>query len=447
LPDQRFTDLQTLARDARYTLFPMTHFATALIAPLRDAAWLTPARGRGNPYLLGAITLAVGLGWIGLSRHGLDLLGKPLGADFPSFWAASRLVLQGAPNRAYDLAAHAAAERSAFGGLSVPYSAFFYPPTYLLLCAPLGLSPYLGALAVWLGTTGYACWRVVRAWLGAPLQRWALPMLAFPGVLSTVGHGQNAFLTTTLFGAAILAWDRRPLLAGLCFGVLTVKPQLGLMIPLALIVSGRWRVIASACVTALGLALATLATFGLVTWRSWVAVSPLARRALEEEWVGSEKMQSAFAAVRLLHGALGLAYGVQAAVALAAAAILVQVMRRRPDAPQALAPDALAQGATLATASLLASPFVLDYDLMLLSLPLAWLAREQAKGGALPWEKTTMFAAFLLPLISRLVAGRLDLPIGPPIIFALLIVVARRAMAGAHVQKASSSLDMAVGLP
>jgi hypothetical protein len=217
------------------------------------------------------------------------------------------------------------------------------------------------------------------------------------------------------------------------------------MIPLALIVSGRWRVIASACATALGLALTALVVFGFGTWRAWLAVSPLARRALEEDWVGADKMQSAFAAVRLLHGGLGLAYGVQAAVALAAAAILVQVMR--PRTADALAPDALAQGATLATASLLASPFMLDYDLMLLALPLAWLARQQVKGGALPWEKTAMFAAFLLPLIGRLVAGRLGVPLGPPILFALLLVVARRAMAGGRVQKTVSNLDMALSLP
>jgi hypothetical protein len=419
--------------------------ATALIAAVRDAAWLTPARVRAYLYLLGAITLAAALAWIGLSRHGLDRLGKPLGADFPSFWAASRLALQGAPAQVYDLAAHAAVERGAFGGADVPYSAFFYPPTYLLVCLPLGLIPYLGALAAWLGATGYGCWRVVRAWLGAPSRRWALLMLAFPGVLSTIGHGQNAFLTTALFGVAILAWDRRPLLAGVFFGLLTVKPQLGLLIPLALIVSGRWRVIASACVTALGLALAAVAVFGLSTWRGWLTVSPLARRALEEDWVGSEKMQSAFAAVRLLHGGLGLAYGVQAAVALAAAAVVIQVMRRRTSCPRA--PDPLAGGATLATASLLASPFMLDYDLMLLALPLAWLVREQAKGGALPWEKTAIFAAFLLPLIGRLVAGRLGAPLGPPIVFALLLVVARRAAAGVRVQKPSSSLDMAVSLP
>jgi hypothetical protein len=414
--------------------------ADALFTTLRDAAWLTPARVKAYLYLLGAITLAVVLSWIGLSRHGLDLLGKPLGADFPSFWAASRLALQGAPAKVYDLAAHAATERSAFGGAYVPYPAFFYPPTYLVICLPLGLLPYLGALAAWLGATGYVCWRVVRAWLGPRLRRWALPMLAFPGVLTTVGHGQNAFLTTALFGAAILAWDRRPVLAGVFIGLLTIKPQLGLMIPLALIVSGRWRVIASACATALGLALAALATFGLSTWRAWWAASHLARRALEEDWVGSEKMQSAFAAVRLLHGGLWLAYGVQAAVAVAAAAILVQAMRLRPS-------DALAQGAVLATASLLASPFLLDYDLMLLALPLAWLVREQAKGGALPWEKAAMFAAFLLPLIGRLVAARLGLPLGPPILFALLLVVARRAMVGVDVQKASSNLDMAVALP
>ncbi len=419
--------------------------AAALPATFRDAAWLTSARVRVYLYLLGGISLAVILGWIGLARHGLDRLGKPLGADFPSFWAASRLALQGAPAMVYDLDAHAAAERSAFGGAQVPYSAFFYPPTYLLICLPLGLLPYFGALAVWLSATGYGCWRVVRAWLGPLAARWALPMLAFPGVLSTLGHGQNAFLTTALFGAAILALDRRPLLAGVCFGLLTTKPQLGLMIPLALIVSGRWRVVASACATALGLASAALATFGLSTWRGWLAVSPLARRALEEDWVGSEKMQSAFAAVRLLHGGLALAYGVQAAVALAAAAVLVQVMRRR--AAARFAPDALAQGAARATASLLASPFMLDYDLMFLALPLAWLVREQSNGGALPWEKTAMLAAFLLPLISRLVAARLGIPLGPPIVFVLLLVVARRALAGVSVQKASSNLDMAVGLP
>jgi hypothetical protein len=417
----------------------------AILTSLRDAAWLTPGRVKAYLYLLGAITLAIALAWIGLSRHGLDLLGKPLGADFPSFWAASRLALLGGPAKVYNLAAHAAAERSAFGGARVPYSAFFYPPTYLLICLPLGLLPYLAALAAWLGVTGYACWRIVQVWLGPSLRRWALPMLAFPGVLSTVGHGQNAFLTTALFGAAILAWDRRPLLAGVLIGLLTIKPQLGLLIPLALIVSGRWRVIASACATALGLALTALAVFGFGTWRGWLAVSPLARRALEEDWVGADKMQSAFAAVRLLHGSLGLAYAVQAAVAVTAAAILVQVMR--PRAADPLAPDALAQGAALATASLLASPFMLDYDLMLLALPLAWLAREQAKGGALPWEKTAMLAAFLLPLLSRLVAGRLGVPLGPPILFALLLVVARRATVGGRVQKTVSNLDMAASLP
>jgi hypothetical protein len=155
-------------------------------------------------------------------------------------------------------------------------------------------------------------------------------------------------------------------------------------------------------------------------------------------------MQSAFAAVRLLHGGLGPAYGVQAAVAFASAAILIQVLRHRKGP---LAPDSLAQGALLAAASLLASPFMLDYDLMLLALPLAWLVREQARGGVLPWEKTAMAAAFLLPLISRLAAARLGLPLGPPVVFALLLVVARRATTGLRAQKASFGLDMAVVLP
>ena len=114
--------------------------------------------------------------------------------------------------------------------------------------------------------------------------------------------------------------------------------------------------------------------------------------------------------------------------------------------------DPLAQGAALATASLLASPFMLDYDLMLLALPLAWLVREQAGReqagrGALPWERTAMLAAFVLPLIGRLAAGGLGVPLGPPIVFALLLVVARRALAGRSAQMRTSSLDMAVALP
>src|SRR6185312_14697841 len=141
----------------------------------------------------------------------------------------------------------------------------------------------------WLAATGALYWRMARAWLGQRLG--VMPILAFPAVLTNVGHGQNGFLSAALFGAGALWLERRPILAGLALGALAYKPHLGLMIPFALAIAGRWK------------------TFAAAAWAAFLADSGLARAALEQGLVGDAKMQSAFAAVRLLGGPLALAYG------------------------------------------------------------------------------------------------------------------------------------------
>ena len=137
-------------------------------------------------------------------------------------------------------------------------------------------------------------------------------------------------------------------------------------------------------------------------------------------------MQSVFAAVRLWHGGLGLAYGLQIAVSLAVAAALVGLHRR--------AFRNAAEGPAIAAAALLGSPFLLDYDLTLLAIPLAWLFRRAAATGFLPGEKLALALAYLLPLIARPLAGHIGLPLSPILCLAVLgyvvargINVARRA--------------------
>jgi hypothetical protein len=390
-----------------------------LIDTLRSGDWLTPERATVYCRIIAILTLADGALWIFLSHNGLDRLNKPLGADFISFWAASKLALAGAPAAAYDVSAHYAAQRAVFGGLDVGYAAYFYPPVYLLLCLPLALLPYLASLSTWLIASLAAYWAVVRKFLGER-PGVALPLLAFPAVMCNAGHGQNAFITTALFGAGVLCLARRPVLAGICFGALIFKPHLGLLIPVALIAAGRWKTFVSAAVTTLALAGASVLAFGVATWEGFVKVSPLARMALEQEFVGSEKMQSLFAAARLWHVPVPAAYAAQAAMTGFAALLLWVVVRRRP--------GAMAEGAALTAAAALASPFILDYDLMLLAIPLAWAFAVGRRDGFLPWEKTILAAAFLLPMVSRLIAGHLHLPLGPPVVLALLLVVARRAM-------------------
>jgi len=382
---------------------------------LRNADWLTAERARAYGWILLALSIGVAVVWVALAPAGVDLAGKPIGADFTSFWAAARLALACGPASAYDVAAHHGAEISILHR-DTGYAAFFYPPIFLMICLPLGLLPYPAALAAWLGATGLAYWRAVRAWLGARFG--AMPVFAFPAVLVNAGHGQNGFLSAALFGAGALWLDTRPILAGACLGALAYKPQLGLMIPAALAIAGRWKTFAAAGLTVAVLAAASLLLFGADAWKGFLADSGLARAALEQGLVGDAKMQSAFAAVRLWGGPLWLAYGLQLAVVIAAAAGLIWLQRRSP--------RSAAEGPAMIVAAALASPFLLDYDLIILAIPLAWLLRAGARTGFLDGEKTTMAAAFALPLVSRMLATDARLPLAPFVMAAIFLVVLRR---------------------
>ena len=393
----------------------MNAWAGKAWAALRDADWLTRDRAAAYARILFFLSFAGALMWVALSHGGVDRLGKPLGPDFVSFWTASSLALQGRATEAYDVARHWAAQKALFGP-AVGYSAFFYPPPYLFVCLPLALAPYFASLIVWLAATGAAYWRVLRAWAGPRFE--AAVLLAFPAFLVNAGHGQNGFLSAALLGAGALGLARRPIVAGLLFGALVYKPQLALMIPIALIASRRWTTFAVAAGSAAALCAATYLIWGEPVWRGFLDASPLARAALERHLVGDEKMQSVFAAVRLLHGPLALAYAAQGVTALAAAAALFWLQRRDFRGP--------GEASALVAATLLASPFLLDYDLTPLAFPLVYLARKGLERGFAPFEKSVLVLAYLLPLASRILAGGLDLPIAAPTIAATLYFVVRR---------------------
>ncbi|HEX7947454.1 MAG TPA: glycosyltransferase family 87 protein [Phenylobacterium sp.] len=385
-----------------------------------DLPWLHARRATAWVRILAVMSLAVSLGWIALSRGGVDPSGKPLGTDFLCFWSASRLLLAGAPASAvYDAARLGAMETASFPG--VDFTAFPYPPSFLLFCLPLGLLPYLAALAAWLGATGFAYWRVVRAWLGQA-KGLALPVLAFPAVLINAGHGQNGFLTTALFGGGALFLRRRPFVAGVCLGLLAFKPHLGLLIPVALIASRNGRAFAGAAVAVLGLAAASVLTFGPDPWQAYPAALSTMRLNVEQGLLATEKLQTLFATLRLWGAPLPLAYAAQAVSGVAAAAAVGIFAWRRADSP--------ALGPVLIAASLIVSPYLLDYDLVLAAVPLAWLLADGQARGFRPGDKAVMLAAYVLPLVSRLLAMNAGLAIGPFVLAALLAVTFRRGWMG-----------------
>ena len=403
-------------------------FLARALPASRDADWLTPQRARAYSLILMVVMAATALVWAIMARGGLDPLGKPLGTDFSSFWTASHLALAGHPLSAYNPGAHHASQTALFGR-DVGYYAFFYPPVFLLICLPLALLPYPAALAAWLAATGFAYWKTVRAFADDKLVWWAA--LAFPAVFTTIEHGQNAFLSTALFGAGMLWMDRRAVIAGVCIGALIYKPHLGIVLPFVLLASFRWKVILGACISAGALIAASTAVFGLQIWRAFLATSPMAKATLEQHVVGDAKMQSVFAAVRLLHGGLGLAYGLQVLAALGASAGVIVLQRR--------ARGSGAEGPLVVMAALLASPFLLDYDLALMAIPLAWITAQGVKTGFLPWEKIGLLAAFLLPAVSRNIAMTLGIPLAPLVMAALYGAVMRRGLMQPPTEAAASA--------
>lgn len=382
---------------------------------LRYANWLDASRVRGYLWLLALLNGAALIWLIATASGGIDRNGYLLGTDFLSFWAAGKVLL--AQGNAYDAAAHIAVQRTLYAGHS-GYTAFFYPPPFLLVCAPLGLGGYFPALALWLAGTGAAFVAALRPWLrGLNGGQLALVLAAYPAVLLTITHGQTSFLAAALLGGGVwLAANGRKGWAGVLLGLAIIKPQFGLLVPLALLAAGEWRVFLAAAATALGFAAATTLAFGLDVWPVWYAASGAAQEAMANGAIGFAKMQSVFAALRLAGVGAGPAYALQGMVAVACAALIAHVFWRRGFTRES--------GAALLVAALLATPFVLDYDLLLLAFPLAVLVDQPR-----PWDKLAALAGFVLPALARPLAMTTGIAIAPLVLLVLFALLLRRAHA------------------
>ena len=387
-------------------------------AAIADLPWLDGPRATAWMRILAIVSGLGVLAYVALSTSGLDPTGKPLGTDFLAFWSAAKVALTGPAAAVYDAARLAPIQSAAFGGADVGYAPFPYPPTFLLLCLPFGLLPYLPALAAWVAATGYAYVRAVRGWL--PEGRGHLvPALAFPAVVINLAHGQTAFLTTALFAGGALLLRRRDFLAGLLLGALVIKPHLGVLIPVALIASRNWRAVAGAGLSFTALTFVSATVFGLDAWRALPAQLDAQRSIVEQGLLDPAKLQSVFGAARLLGAGLGAAYGLQALTGLLAAAVVAVVAWRRP--------EARGIGPVLIAATLMSGPYLLDYDLVLAAVPLAWMLAQGQASGFRPWEKAALLVAYVLPLVSRITAMQAGVPIAPLALAALLAVTARRA--------------------
>jgi alpha-1,2-mannosyltransferase len=407
----------------------------AMLERLRNGDFVTRERMRLVAVLL-LVAFVAGFAWIAATASGLnDAQGRPLGTDFSNVYTAGTFVLAGDPEAPFDPARQYAGEQAIFG-TATPFYGWHYPPFFLFVAAALAMLPYVPALLVWQGATLALYLVAIRAILVAPPpavpgaesaqsrapdRLWLLLALAYPAVFVNLGHGHNGLLTAALIGGGLALLDRRPLVAGILFGLLAYKPQFGLLIPLVLVASGRWTTFAAAAGTAAVLVAVTTIVFGVPVWDAFFASAHFTRTVvLEAGGTGWQKIQSVFALVRMWGGPIFLAYAVQAAVTVALAGTLFWLWRTNV--------DFALKAAALVVASLLATPYSLDYDMTALAPAIAFMAASGLRAGFAPYEKTALAALWLAPLVARGIAEATLVPVGVLAMASVFVLVVRRAM-------------------
>ncbi len=351
------------------------------------------------------LTYACGLAALYGGTHGwiVDATGLPRTNEFTGVRAAGDLALQGRAADAYDWSRHEAAMAAIAGRTGMAYFPFPYPPIFLLLMAALATLPYLLSAAVWIGATGalYA-WTVVRL---TRVRMAALWSLAMPAAAINTFIAHTGFATAALVGLALEAIPKRPILAGVFIGLLSAKPQLGVLIPVALIAGGFWRVMVSATATVVGLVLLSLLCFGIDPWLACVGQMATVQDAIRfgHPRIGDTNytvLVSAYGAARALGAPDAVATLLQAIVAVL---MVVGVYRLwRSETPYAL------KAAGLVSASLHATPYVFMYDLLHLTIVVAFLVRHSGLAGLQRSDVSVIAGAgvmICLPMIMPLPLG------------------------------------------
>jgi hypothetical protein len=343
--------------------------------------------------------------------------GISLGFDFSVFWSASHLALLGHPEDAYQLVKLHSVIHTINPSVKEGSYGWFYPPNYFLIIAPLAYIPYLVSYLLFISLTLFAYLFVVHRIYANPEGLWCLA--GFSGLWDNLVTGQNGFLTAAIAGGSLLLIDKRPVIAGMLIGILSIKPQLILLFPIALVASKAWKTLIVAILTsALSLAASTM-LFGVVTLESWVRSIDLARSLLEfggtHFWM---RVPTIFSFLHLLGIPLQWAYLAHFFVA-AMVATSIWITWKSTVEPEL-------RNAALITGSLLISPYILIYDLTWLALPIAWMSKIGIERGWLRWEIETLILAWLLPAMMLLIARFAPFQFAPWVLLALLILILRR---------------------
>lgn len=344
----------------------------------------------------------------GPSRH--DIL-----PDYVAFYAAADLAAQGRLAEAYDAAVSGAVQFALTGQGEV--APWFYPPSYSPLIAWLPWLPYYVGAVLFLALSFGLFVAALRPFLVDRTELWIV--LGAPVCFVNAFHGQNGFLTGGLIALAVTLLPHRQVGAGLAMGVLSVKPHLGLLLPVAVIAWRRWRALAAAVAAAAALALMSLALYGPAPWVAFAGKAlGSAGDHIAAGTLPISMNASAYAAFQLAGLPDGLAMALHLAVCIALVGATVRLV-------QTGVPYRLVV-AFLLSATLLASPHNFVYDWTLVLIPMLILWREGRTGGFLRHEKAGLVAAYFAPF-AIIFARHGGFPVATAAILVPLALAWRRA--------------------
>jgi alpha-1,2-mannosyltransferase len=369
-------------------------------------------------------------GYLATSAVPYDGLGYLIGRDFVNTWMGARSALAGGPAPWFDFDTYNAVLAAQFYP-EFPHHNWSYPPHLLLMTWPLAFLPYLPAYLVWcaLGMALYVLAASEGGW-----RRERLFMLAVaPAAWLNIFTGQNGFLTAALMIGGLAQLGRRPILSGICFGLLTIKPQLGLLLPVMLVLTGQWRAILAAIATIVVLVVATGLMFGFEIWPQYFRLVPPVLSAILAEGQGlfTIMMPTVFMNARIAHLPLDVAWALQIAMSLAAVAAVVWTYWRRRDPVLSVA--------LFVTATFLVTPYAFNYDMVVFGWVIA-LLREH--GGA-PLDDRLAMAVWTLPVTAMLL-GLFGIPGSAAVLAAFAVRLLWRLKTGEAARAALSGIRASV---
>lgn len=326
----------------------------------------------------------------------------PFGNDFINLWTSAHLVLQGDIATIYNPEAFKAYQLDLVGQ-DIGFRLWAYPPHSLTVFWPFGLIPY------WLSFLIFSLLGLTVLYLGCRRLRLTsieitIVMLS-PATIACLHNGQTGLLATGLLLIALTAPATVP--AVISAVLLTVKPQMGIILPFVWLREKRWMAIGLTAVGSFVVLGLTAVYFGPAVFTDYVRLTLPELSLLERHGTGlfTLMIPSFFMSLRILGVDGDVAIGVHLAIAVPLSIVVIWRLLRTSDATRRI-------GQALSGTALL-TPYIHQYDLnIVLVAALLSLKRVDANRPRLLVGKMTAWLAILLPL-GVVVLNSIGLPLGP----------------------------------